>query len=71
MRFGEAVEVEYVDMADANAQARFPELLDAVQEHALPYPLVAVDGQVRLAGTAQYYRILPLVEAALKFETEP
>jgi hypothetical protein len=34
------------------------------EEHRLPYPLVAIEGQGRLAGGAQYYRIMPLVEEA-------
>lgn len=38
----------------------------AIEERDLPYPLVAVNDQVRLAGTAHFYRILPLVQEALK-----
>ncbi len=36
-----------------------------IQEQGLPYPLVAVNNRVRIAGSADYYRILPLVEEAL------
>jgi disulfide oxidoreductase YuzD len=68
MRHGEAVEVEYVDLADADAQARFPTLLAAIEERHLPYPLVAVNDRLRLAGSAAYYQVLPLVEQALETE---
>jgi disulfide oxidoreductase YuzD len=66
MRYGSAVQVEYVDMADPEVQAQFPELLAVVEERDLPYPLIAVNGNLRAAGSAQYYHILPLVEQALE-----
>jgi disulfide oxidoreductase YuzD len=65
MRYGEAVQVEYVDLADPKNQALFSELLAVAEDRDLPYPLVAVNGQVRSAGSAHYYRVLPLVQAAL------
>jgi hypothetical protein len=37
-----------------------------IEERSLPYPLVALNGQLRLAGTAQYYQVLPLVEELLE-----
>jgi disulfide oxidoreductase YuzD len=66
MRYGEAVDVEYVDMADTKNQDQFPELMTTVAEKDLPYPLVAVNGRLRAAGSAHYYRILPFVEEALE-----
>jgi disulfide oxidoreductase YuzD len=66
MRYGEAVTVEYVEMSDPGNQALFPEVLEVVEERSLPYPLVAVDGWLRAAGSAQYYRVLPYVEEALQ-----
>jgi disulfide oxidoreductase YuzD len=65
MRYGEAVQVEYVDLADPKNQAQFSELLAVAEDRDLPYPLVAVNGQVKSAGSAHYYRVLPLVQAAL------
>jgi disulfide oxidoreductase YuzD len=70
MRYGEAVEVEYVDMADPENQARFPELLAVAEDRDLPYPLIAVNGHLRAAGSAHYYSILPLVEQALEAEEQ-
>jgi disulfide oxidoreductase YuzD len=66
MRFGSAVQVEYVDMGDPTNQAQFREVLAAVEERNLPYPLVAIDGRLRAAGSAHYYRVLPYVEEVLK-----
>ena len=66
MRFGETVEVEYVDMANPESQAQFPEVLAVVADQNLPYPLVAINGRLRAAGSAHYYRILPFVEEVLE-----
>jgi len=66
MRYGDAVQVEYVDMADPENQAQFSELLAVIEDRELPYPLLAIDGQLRAAGSAHYYRIVPFVEQALE-----
>jgi disulfide oxidoreductase YuzD len=72
MQFGDAVEVRYVDMYDPESQAEFPELLATVKEQGLPYPLVAINGQVRAAGSAHYYHVLPYVEEVFQgLETKP
>jgi disulfide oxidoreductase YuzD len=65
MRYGEAVEVEYVELADPENQDKFSEVLALVEERDLPYPLVAINGHLRAAGSAHYYRVLPFVEEAL------
>ncbi len=64
MRHGQAVQVEYVDLADPESQAEYSDLLDLVKDQSLPYPLVAINGELRLAGSAHYFRVLPLVEEA-------
>lgn len=66
MRYGEAVQIDYLDMSDPDTQALFPEVLAVVEERSLPYPLVAIDGRLRAAGSAHYYRVLPYVEEALQ-----
>lgn len=58
-------------MAEPESQAQFPELLAIVEERNLPYPLVAVNGHLRAAGSVQYYQILPLVEESLEAAQEP
>jgi disulfide oxidoreductase YuzD len=68
MRFGDAVQVEYIDMSEPEHQEEFSELLDVVADRDLPYPLLAINGHLRAAGSAHYYRVLPYVEEA--FATE-
>jgi disulfide oxidoreductase YuzD len=65
LRYGDAVEVSYVDLSDPANQERFVELMGMVEERNLGYPLVTVNGQVRLVGSAHYYHILPMVEEAM------
>ena len=65
MRYGEAVQVEYIDMSEPKNQEKFSDLLTVVEDRDLPYPLLAINGQLRVAGSAHYYRVLPYVEEVL------
>ena len=66
MRHGQAVQVDYVDMAEIANQAQFSDLLAVVQDQSLPFPLVAINGELRIAGSAHFYRVLPMVEKVLQ-----
>lgn len=68
MRFGQAVQVEYVDLGDQTNQTEYADLLTSVEEGNIPYPVVAINGQLKLAGSAHYYNVLPHVEELLKAE---
>jgi len=70
MRHGPAVQVEYVDLADSENQTKFSDLLDLAGDQNLPYPLVAINGELRMAGSAHYFQVLPLVEELLEVQTE-
>ena len=65
LRYGDAVEVNYVDLSDPANQERFAELMGLVEERDLGFPLVTVNGQIRLVGSAHYYHILPMIEEAM------
>lgn len=65
LRYGDAVEVTYVDLSDPANQERFAELMGLVDERDLCFPLVTVNGEIRLVGSAHYYHVLPMVEEAL------
>ncbi len=68
MRYGSLVEVEYIDLTDPEVQSEFAELLALIRDRNLPYPLVAVNGQLRLVGSVDYNRVAPLVEELLPQE---
>ena len=57
-----------MDLTDPVHQERFSKLLALAAEQDLPYPLVAINGQLRVAGSAHYYRVLPYVEEVLQAE---
>jgi disulfide oxidoreductase YuzD len=65
MRHGARVRVEYVDLGEPDAREEHAAVLRRIEEQGLPYPLVAVNGTLRLAGSAHYSHLLPLVEEAL------
>jgi disulfide oxidoreductase YuzD len=68
MKYGDAVRIEYIDLADPHGQDEYADVSRLVDERGLMYPLIAVNGHLRVAGTAHYYQILPLVEEALSAE---
>ncbi len=55
----------YLDLAEPENGTRLGDILSMAEEKNLHYPLVAINGHLRLAGSAQYYHILPFVEEAL------
>ena len=60
------VDVTYIDLSEPENQEAHQEILQQVRELHIPFPLVAVDGEMRLAGGAEFYRIKPLVDEALQ-----
>ncbi|MGQ9599966.1 MAG: hypothetical protein ACUVWZ_11185 [Anaerolineae bacterium] len=59
------MEVEYVDCEHPEAKRQFADLLALAQDRNLSFPLVAINGRLKLAGSAQYLHVLPLVEEAM------
>ena len=57
--------MEYLDLSEPKVQAGFPDLFARAEAQRLPYPLVMINDQLKLVGTARYYEVLPLVEQAL------
>ena len=64
-QYGEAVEVEYLDLADPETGSSLSGVAALAEEQNLRYPLVAINGRLKLAGSAQYHHVLSLVEEAL------
>lgn len=63
--YGDRVVVEYYDMANPEAYAQQKHLLEQVPEGYFFYPFVFVDGQLKLAGSAEYYEVLYAVREVL------
>lgn len=71
LRHGPDVQVDYVDVSNAEARAQFADLVAQAEKHSLPYPLVAIDGQLRLAGPASGYQVVRLIEEMLAKRSTP
>lgn len=70
-QYGPSVQVDYIDLGQVGGREEFQELLALIADQNLPYPLVAVNGRLRMAGSADYYRVIALVEEALQEEIAP
>ena len=57
--------MEYRDLADPQVQAGLPDLYARAEAERLPYPLIVINDELEMAGSAQYYDVLPLLEQAL------
>lgn len=53
-------------MAEPDAQTEYTDLVALAHEQELPYPLVALNGTLALAGNAHYYAVLPVVDQWLQ-----
>jgi disulfide oxidoreductase YuzD len=69
MRYGDAVQVEYFDMSEPENQAEYAQLTAVVEDRDLSYPLVAINGRLRAAGSAHYYHVLPFIEEVFQSES--
>ena len=62
-RYGEGVEVEYIDLAHSPQHL---EMRERIRAQNLPLPVVAINGALRLAGSLQYRAIADAIEALLE-----
>lgn len=68
--FGDTVELEHYDMAVPEQYERGKAWLEQVPEGYLFYPLVFVNGELRVVGSAEYYEILGAVREIARDETK-
>lgn len=64
-KYGERVTTEFVNLATAENRKQYAAVLDSVEKNKLRLPLVAIDGEVKMAGGVDYYAIASAVEKAL------
>ena len=62
MRYGDEVQIEYLDIAEPPASHHHPEVIDQIVRQNLPLPLVAINGVPKLAGTFEYRMIVDAIE---------
>ena len=59
-RFGDQITLDYLDLADPLAEQRDHELISRIKSQGLPLPLLALNGEPRIAG---YFDIRMLIDA--------
>lgn len=67
-KYGDEVEVEYVDLAGAQSGER-QGVRDRIKARELPLPVVAINGEFRLSGGVDYRSILDAVEAQWEMDS--
>lgn len=60
--YGDEVEVEYYDAAQAETQERFAGILQEAEQKHLRYPLILINGNVRSAGGVDAYQLVFLAD---------
>ena len=64
-RYGSQVTTDFVNLATPENREQYSSVVEAVKEHNLPLPIVAVNGEVKVAGGIDYYAISRAVDAVL------
>lgn len=61
--YGPAVRVEYHDLSNPIFKARAEDIYNTIKARELDYPVVTINGQVRLAGDVDFYGVIETLEA--------
>ncbi|MBI3941950.1 MAG: hypothetical protein HY326_02980 [Chloroflexi bacterium] len=74
--FGDRVVLQYIDVTEMTLRPSLQYLLDEVRQRKLPWPLVAINGEIVLAGVATPDAVLRklnsyLAESPVATETGP
>ncbi len=64
--FGDRVTVRHLEMTNPAQRAEAEPLLAQVPQGYMFYPLVYIDGNLELVGSAEYYEVLYAVQQVLQ-----
>ncbi len=65
-RFGEEMELEYLDLSQPTANALAIELSQEIKNKNLPLPLLLINGHPRISGQFDIRRLLDTIEAEVE-----
>lgn len=60
------MKVEYHDLAKPEEREKAEDVIEAVSKNRVPYPLVAINGEFKIAGAVDFWRISSIVDEMLK-----
>ena len=66
-RFGERIELEFLDLSQHLSRPKPPGLLERIQAEGLSLPLLAIEGEPRISGYFDIRMMSDAVEAELEF----
>jgi disulfide oxidoreductase YuzD len=70
-RFGERAEIVYFDVSKSDARSEHAEVLDAIRDAGLVYPVTLIGETVVSEGAVSYPAILRAVDTMLAEQTAP
>ena len=65
-RFGDRVQLEYLDLAESTSDQRALELKQRINGENLSLPLLIIDGEPRISGRFDIRQLLDAIEAELE-----
>ena len=68
-RFGEGIQLEYLDLSKPRANRRTPELSQLIRDENQPLPLLLINGRPRISGQFDIRLLLDAIDAEI--ETQP
>ncbi len=70
-KFGDRVATEFFNLAVPDIRQKYANVVSAIEKDHLPLPLVAINGDVRMAGGVDYYAIVSAIEALIAAGAQP
>jgi disulfide oxidoreductase YuzD len=64
-KFGENITTKFVNLAVPEARHRYANVVASIEKDNLPLPLVAINGEVKMAGGVDYLAIVSAIESHL------
>jgi disulfide oxidoreductase YuzD len=69
-RYGDAVKVEYVDLAKESEARKHADVLESIRAQGAPTPVVAIDGELKIAGYVDFWSISELIDGKKNGEAQ-
>ena len=69
-RFGDRIQLEYIDLSKPVSNRRAPELKQRFKTENLPSPLLLINGEPRISGQFDIRQLLDAIDAEIEIESQ-
>jgi disulfide oxidoreductase YuzD len=69
-RFGNRIQLEYLELSKPVANRRAPELKQRFKTENLPLPLLLINGEPRISGQFDIRQLLDAIDAEMEIESQ-